>query len=263
MPYFFFCSHANKIKELLAQVQPLFNVLPNAKTAKIGTVHFIFCLVCWLYFFNYSSNSCQLGFSYSKRDGFADWVVCRVYWLGQKIRQNFLAAKNWGPTSYMVRTSKYNNTILITSCLYSYSKQGSYQKSLKVLSPLLLELKRFDDKLLLLEVQLIESRVHFKLMNIAKSKVTWIIHVPWCQEFNSKATFFMFIRLRWLLPVPRPMQSIALRFYKHKSICKPVSCMQRRRISRLPILISTNALRDTTPSSPMTLTSNEVQQSNH
>jgi len=49
-------------------------------------------------------------------------------------------------------------------------KQGNYKESLKLIHRLIREVKKFDDKLLLVEIQLVESRVHLRLQNIPKSK---------------------------------------------------------------------------------------------
>lgn len=45
-----------------------------------------------------------------------------------------------------------------------------FQDALALISILLTELKRLDDKMALLEVQLLESRVYFAIKNLAKSK---------------------------------------------------------------------------------------------
>lgn len=45
-----------------------------------------------------------------------------------------------------------------------------FQDALSLISVLLTELKRLDDKMAMLEVQLLESRVYFAIKNIAKSK---------------------------------------------------------------------------------------------
>lgn len=45
-----------------------------------------------------------------------------------------------------------------------------YTESLKLIGTLLTELKRLDDKMLLVEVQLLESKVCLQLRNIPKAK---------------------------------------------------------------------------------------------
>jgi len=51
-----------------------------------------------------------------------------------------------------------------------YLSVGEYEKALKVLEDLLREAKKLDDKLLLVEIHIIESKTHFRLENIPKSK---------------------------------------------------------------------------------------------
>jgi len=52
------------------------------------------------------------------------------------------------------------------------SKKGEYPRALQLLSSLQTELKKLDDKLLLVELFLIESRTHHALNNLAKAKST-------------------------------------------------------------------------------------------
>mmetsp|Transcript_4857 Transcript_4857/g.5609 ORF Transcript_4857/g.5609 Transcript_4857/m.5609 type:complete len:429 (+) Transcript_4857:235-1521(+) len=52
------------------------------------------------------------------------------------------------------------------------SKKGEYPRALQLLSSLQSELKKLDDKLLLVELFLIESRTHHALNNLAKAKST-------------------------------------------------------------------------------------------
>jgi len=51
-----------------------------------------------------------------------------------------------------------------------YFKQGKYNDALAVLNKLLYELKRKDDKQLIVESQLVESKVYHALENLPKSK---------------------------------------------------------------------------------------------
>ncbi|KAI5798034.1 PCI domain-containing protein [Peziza echinospora] len=53
-----------------------------------------------------------------------------------------------------------------------YLQKQSYQEALVLINNLLRELKRLDDKMMLVEVQLLESRVYHALRNIAKSRAS-------------------------------------------------------------------------------------------
>lgn len=49
-------------------------------------------------------------------------------------------------------------------------QQNQYKAALKLISRLAKDVKRFDDKLLLVEIELIESRIHLLLQNVPKAK---------------------------------------------------------------------------------------------
>lgn len=51
-----------------------------------------------------------------------------------------------------------------------YFQQGKFKESLKLIAKLIREVKKFDDKLLLVEIQLVESQVHLRLQNVPKAK---------------------------------------------------------------------------------------------
>ena len=55
-----------------------------------------------------------------------------------------------------------------------YLDNKNYAEALTLISSLLRELKRLDDKNVLMEVQLLESRVYLSLRNLAKSRVGWM-----------------------------------------------------------------------------------------
>lgn len=57
--------------------------------------------------------------------------------------------------------------------LISYLENRDYSNTLKLIATLLKELKRLDDKMVLVEVQLLESRAYHALRNMAKSRV-WL-----------------------------------------------------------------------------------------
>jgi 26S proteasome regulatory subunit N6 len=70
-----------------------------------------------------------------------------------------------------------------------------YTESLALISKLLKELKRLDDKNVLVEVQLLESRVYHALGNLAKSRVRTSLHsfmnIPTCALMNLVSGVFI------------------------------------------------------------------------
>jgi 26S proteasome regulatory subunit N6 len=52
-----------------------------------------------------------------------------------------------------------------------YLDAREYTDSLSLISTLLKELKRLDDKMMLVEVHLLESKAYFALKNLSKSRV--------------------------------------------------------------------------------------------
>jgi len=51
---------------------------------------------------------------------------------------------------------------------------GAYQEALTLLSTLLTEVKKLDDKLLLVEIFMLESRGYHALKNLARSRVSFL-----------------------------------------------------------------------------------------
>jgi len=127
-------GNAEKIKELLALAKPLFPQMSKAKTAKI--VHKLVDFV-------------------GRIPGVVEQQIalCEecIEW-AKETQRTFLRQKI---------ESK------LATC---YLQIGSYDNALKLLERLLIEVKKFDDKLLLVEVELIESHTHFTLLNIPKAK---------------------------------------------------------------------------------------------
>lgn len=59
---------------------------------------------------------------------------------------------------------------LETRLIALYHRTGAYTEALELIATVLRQLKRLDDKMALIEVHLLESRVYFALKNIAKSR---------------------------------------------------------------------------------------------
>lgn len=55
---------------------------------------------------------------------------------------------------------------------HRYFENKQYTDALNCIATLLKELKRLDDKMLLLEVQLLESKVHHALRSLPKARVS-------------------------------------------------------------------------------------------
>jgi len=127
---------ANELKDLLTQSRPFFNQLAKAKTS-----HVVMTLISLV---SQIPNSLDLQVQLCEEC--IQWAQqTKLVFLRQKIEAKMAAL---------------------------YLETESYAKALKLLTSLLSEVKRFDDKQLLVEIQLIESRVQHKLQNIPKAKAS-------------------------------------------------------------------------------------------
>ena len=75
---------------------------------------------------------------------------------------------------------KINNSKKKKKKRYLQNKQ--YGDALRLIGSLLTELKRLDDKMLLVEVQLLESKVCLELRNLPKSKVFLLLFDILCES---------------------------------------------------------------------------------
>lgn len=124
----------NDLRDLIISIRPFFNSLPKARTAKI--VRSLIDLVGDI------PNSTELQAELCKEC--IDWC--------KKEKRTFLKQR-------------------IQSRLADlYLKMKLYKDAIKLITRLSREVKKIDDKILLLEIELIESRVHFALQNIPKAK---------------------------------------------------------------------------------------------
>eukprot|EP01023_Acetabularia_acetabulum_P019942 TRINITY_DN2026_c0_g1_i2.p1 TRINITY_DN2026_c0_g1~~TRINITY_DN2026_c0_g1_i2.p1 ORF type:complete len:421 (-),score=62.42 TRINITY_DN2026_c0_g1_i2:106-1368(-) len=125
---------ADELSQLLTHMRPLFVQIPKAKTAKI--VRMVIDSVAKLP----DSTALQL-------------KICKeqVSWATEE-KRTFLRQR----------------IELRMAALYLENK--SFTEALGIIHGLLKEVKRLDDKLLLVDIHLLESRVHHQLRNIPKSK---------------------------------------------------------------------------------------------
>ncbi|KAL6077588.1 putative proteasome component (PCI) domain, tetratricopeptide-like helical domain-containing protein [Balamuthia mandrillaris] len=129
-------GEANELHNLLTRIRPFFNAVAKAKTAKI--VRSLIDLVARI----------------------PDTVSLQIELCKECIE--------WAKEEQ--RTFLRQRIEARLSSLYLETEQ--YTLALKLLTSLLREIKRFDDKLLLVEIQLIESQVQHKLLNIPKAKAS-------------------------------------------------------------------------------------------
>lgn len=123
---------AEALRALLAELRPLFKVVPKAKTAKIvRNVIDVFATVP-------GSDDLQV-------------ELCKeqVAWAKEE-----------------KRTFLRHRVELRLSTLYLEKK--AFQDALKLIGALAFEVKKLDDKLLLVDIHLLESRIHYALRNMPK-----------------------------------------------------------------------------------------------
>ena len=128
----------NELAGLVRSLNDLWGELPKAKTAKL--------LKMLLSMFSSMPNSLQVQIQVCK--DILEWC--------QKEKRIFLKQS------------------LETKLVGLYLDNKLYQEALGLISELLKELKRLDDRMALLEVQLLESKVYFAIKNIAKSKAALV-----------------------------------------------------------------------------------------
>ncbi|XP_009587195.1 26S proteasome non-ATPase regulatory subunit 11 homolog [Nicotiana tabacum] len=127
-------NRAEELKNLLTQLRPFFSLIPKAKTAKIvrGIIDAV-----------------------AKIPGTSDLQVtlCKdiVEWT-RKEKRTFLRQRIEARLAALLMENK------------------EYSEALTLLSGLIKEVRRLDDKLLLVEIDLLESKLHFSLRNLPKAK---------------------------------------------------------------------------------------------
>eukprot|EP00667_Euglena_gracilis_P009477 EG_transcript_9638 len=133
-------GRADDLNQLLREVRPFFTYVPKAKTAKI--VRKLFDLVAQE----------SVGNTLDQQV-----AVCEesIEWSRQE-KRTFLRHR------------------LQTRLADLYFQKQAYQASLTTLNALLREVRRLDDKQLLVEIQLLESKVYQRLRNLSKSKAALV-----------------------------------------------------------------------------------------
>lgn len=133
-------GQASALNDLLRNVRPFFAHIPKAKTAKI--VRYLFDMV----------GQEELGNTIEQQI-----QICEesINWSRQE-KRTFLRHR------------------LQTRLADLYFQKNAYQPALQTLNGLLREVRRLDDKQLLVEVQLLESKVYHALKNISKSKAALV-----------------------------------------------------------------------------------------
>eukprot|EP01119_Soliformovum_irregulare_P002241 TRINITY_DN12525_c0_g1_i1.p1 TRINITY_DN12525_c0_g1~~TRINITY_DN12525_c0_g1_i1.p1 ORF type:complete len:425 (-),score=138.08 TRINITY_DN12525_c0_g1_i1:136-1410(-) len=129
-------GQATSLFELLREVRPFFDEVAKARTAKI--VRTLIDLV-----------------SEIPGTGELQIQLCKecIEWCTET-KRNFLRQR------------------IETKLASLYLDHRKYQEALDIITVLVREVKRLDDKLLLVEIQLIESRIHLALHNLPRSKAS-------------------------------------------------------------------------------------------
>lgn len=129
-------NKAEELRGLLAQLRPFFSLIPKAKTAKIvrGIIDAV-----------------------AKIPGTSDLQIslCKemVQWTRAE-KRTFLRQRVEARLASLLMENK------------------EYSEALSLLSSLIKEVRRLDDKLLLVDIELLESKLHFSLRNLPKAKAS-------------------------------------------------------------------------------------------
>jgi len=123
-----------ELKKLIVDIRPFFDVIPKAKTAKIvrTLIDYVGRTTTDV---NIQAQLCEEAIAWSEKE-----------------KRTFLKQR------------------LQSKLADFYLKQQKFKDSLALINGVLREVKKFDDKLLLVEIELVESRVHLALQNLPKSK---------------------------------------------------------------------------------------------
>ncbi|KAK8979098.1 hypothetical protein V6N11_007552 [Hibiscus sabdariffa] len=149
-------NRAEELRSLLTQLRPFFALIPKAKTAKIvrGIIDDV-----------------------AKIPGTSDLQIslCKevVQWTRAE-KRTFLRQRVEAKLAALLMENK------------------EYSEALNLLSGLIKEVRRLDDKLLLVDIDLLESKLHFSLQNLPKAKASLTaartaanaIYVPPAQQGN-------------------------------------------------------------------------------
>lgn len=128
-------NRAEDLRNLLTQLRPFFNLIPKAKTAKI--VRGIIDAVSKI-----PGTSADLQISLCKE--MVEWTRAE--------KRTFLRQRVEARLAALLMENK------------------EYSEALNLLSGLVKEVRRLDDKLLLVDIDLLESKLHFSLRNLPKAK---------------------------------------------------------------------------------------------
>lgn len=128
-------NRAEDLRNLLTQLRPFFNLIPKAKTAKI--VRGIIDAVAKI-----PGTSADLQISLCKE--MVEWTRAE--------KRTFLRQRVEARLAALLMENK------------------EYSEALNLLSVLVKEVRRLDDKLLLVDIDLLESKLHFSLRNLPKAK---------------------------------------------------------------------------------------------
>jgi 26S proteasome regulatory subunit N6 len=151
----------NEFKEFFVSIRPFFNTIAKARTAKI-----VRQLIEQMDIEYQQQQQLAAGVSSSKISAakkLSDEEKARNLLLQNELCRD---AIEWCVTEKRTFLKQRIQSRLASILL----KQGRYQEAITLLTRLTKEVKRFDDKQLLVELHLLESRIHLALNNLPKSK---------------------------------------------------------------------------------------------
>ncbi|RLN90399.1 hypothetical protein BBJ28_00014819 [Nothophytophthora sp. Chile5] len=147
-----------ELATLLQSLRPFFGTIARAKTGKIGawySIRTVIDMVAKVKVLD-ADKALQLQ---------ADLCLDSIEWCNQE-KHTFLRQR----VEARLASIRFDSQRCFLFGLFSYFQQQKFQPALDLITELLHEIKKLDDKQLLVEIHLVESKLHHALRNVPKAK---------------------------------------------------------------------------------------------